>query len=149
MLKGNGAGGFESLTSSESGLKAFGQGRGLALCDFNHDGRLDFVSSQNAGPTKTYLNQSDRSGIRVRLRGHNGNRQAVGARVRLMFSGKRFGPRQEISLGAGYWSQDSGTLILGYDEVPEALEILWPTGLIETITLNGELKEIFRQIPTN
>jgi hypothetical protein len=149
MLKGDGIGGFDSLTPSESGLKAFGQGRGLALCDFNHDGRLDFVSSQNEGPTKTYLNQSDRSGIRVRLRGHNGNRQAVGARVRLMFSGKRFGPRQEISLGAGYWSQDSGTLILGYDEVPEALEILWPTGLIETIPLNGELKEIFRQIPTN
>jgi enediyne biosynthesis protein E4 len=148
MLKGDGKGGFDSLMPSESGLKAFGQGRGLALCDFNHDGRLDFVSSQNAGPTKTYLNQSDRSGLRVRLRGHTGNRQAVGARVRLMFSGNRFGSRQEIALGAGYWSQDSATLVLGYDETPEALEIIWPTGAIESIPLNGNLKEISRQMPT-
>ncbi|MDA7497100.1 CRTAC1 family protein [bacterium] len=149
LLKGDGVGDFKSLTPSESGLKAFGQGRGLALCDFNHDGRLDFVSSQNGGPTKTYLNQSDRSGIRVRLRGNSGNRQAIGSRVRLVYSEKRFGPRQEIGLGAGFWSQDSGTLILGYDDIPEAIEILWPTGATETIPLNGIQKEIYRQIPTD
>ena len=149
MLKGDGEGGFDSLSASESGLKAFGQGRGLALCDFNHDGRLDFVSSQNAGPTKTYLNQSEGSGLRIRLRGDTDNRQAVGARVRLMFAGDRFGPRQEISLGGGFWSQDSGTLILGYDEKPAGVEILWPSGVTEAIPLQGNLKEFNRQSPTN
>ena len=147
LLRGRGDGTFVSVQPNESGLTALGQGRGLALCDFNHDGRLDFVSSQNAGPSRTYLNQSDRSGIRVILRGSAGNLQAVGTRVSLVFAGQKFGAQQEISLGSGYLSQDSGTLVLGYSTPPIALQIIWSNGVVETIPTNGNTKEIKRTIP--
>lgn len=57
LLQGDGAGGFRAVPGHESGLLIYGEQRGCAVADFNHDGAVDLVVTQNAGPTKVYLNR--------------------------------------------------------------------------------------------
>ena len=141
LLQGLGNGTFEATPSSLSGIGANGQGRGLAVCDFNHDGKLDFVSTQNNGPTKVFINQATRRGLSVRLEGPENNRQAVGARIRLLYADNSFGPTHSINIGSGYWSQDATSTVLGFKTPPTAIEITWPKGPIETIPLKEGTKE--------
>ncbi len=51
-LRGDGKGGFKALSGQESGIRVFGQQRGCAVSDFDGDGRVDLVVTQNAGKTR-------------------------------------------------------------------------------------------------
>ncbi|HEY6226621.1 MAG TPA: FG-GAP-like repeat-containing protein, partial [Verrucomicrobiae bacterium] len=57
LLQGDGRGGFRAVPGQESGLLVYGEQRGCAAADINHDGAIDLVVTQNAGPTKLYLNR--------------------------------------------------------------------------------------------
>ncbi|HSA03085.1 MAG TPA: VCBS repeat-containing protein, partial [Candidatus Paceibacterota bacterium] len=52
--KGNGKGGFSPMNGHESGLLVYGEGRGSALCDYDHDGRLDLAVAQNGNATQLF-----------------------------------------------------------------------------------------------
>ena len=56
LLKGDGDGGFEPMTSAISGIRLTGDQRGSAVADFDRDGRVDLLVGQNAGETKLYVN---------------------------------------------------------------------------------------------
>jgi hypothetical protein len=58
LLQGDGKGGFRAVPGPESGILIYGEQRGCAAADFNHDGKIDLVVTQNSGPTKLYLNRS-------------------------------------------------------------------------------------------
>ena len=146
-LKGNGQGDFMAATQQESGISVYGEGRGAALCDFDHDGRLDLVVGQNQGQTLLYRNRQARPGVRVHLDGPEQNRQAAGAILRLVYAKGRQGPAHEIHLGSGYWSQDASDSVLGAAQAPEALEIRWPGGLAERVSLEAGAREISRSMP--
>src|SRR5204863_7041706 len=111
LLKGDGSGNFKTVPGQQSGIKIYGQQRGAAIGDFDNDGRLDLVVTQNGAETKLYRNKQARPGLRVRLRGPPQNPDAFGAMVRLQ-SGQHLGPAQELHGGGGYWSQDSLIQIL-------------------------------------
>ena len=81
-LRGDGRGGFSTVSSQESGIRIFGEQRGTALCEFDHDGKVDLLVAQNAAETKLYRNLRARPGLRVRLKGSQGNMQGVGATLR-------------------------------------------------------------------
>jgi hypothetical protein len=146
-LRGDGRGSFMAVPPSESGFAIYGEARGAALCDFDHDGRLDLVVGQNRGATKLYRNVRAQPGLRVHLQGTTQNSQAVGAVVRLIFRGERFGPAHEIRVGGGYWSQDSEDVVLGAPETPEALEIRWPGGFAERVALSPDTRTISKSAP--
>jgi hypothetical protein len=57
LLQGDGRGGFRAVSGQESGLLVYGEQRGCAAVDINHDGAIDLVVTQNSGPTKFYLNE--------------------------------------------------------------------------------------------
>jgi enediyne biosynthesis protein E4 len=57
LLQGDGRGGFRAVAGQESGLLVYGEQRGCAAADLNRDGATDLVVTQNAGPTKVYLNR--------------------------------------------------------------------------------------------
>jgi len=78
-LKGDGRGNFVAVPGQESGIKLYGEQRGCALCDYDGDGRLDLVVSQNGASTKLYHNEGAKPGLRVRLIGTTNNPAAVGA----------------------------------------------------------------------
>ena len=127
-LKGNGRGGFVAVSGDESGLEIDGEGRGAALCDYDHDGRLDLAVGQNGSATKLYRNVGGKPGLRVRLNGTPENPRGVGAVVRLHYANGRSGPAREVHAGGGYWSQDSAVTVLGLSGEPEALTVKWPGG---------------------
>lgn len=130
VLRGDGKGGLTTVTAAESGIRIDGEGRGAALDDFDHDGRLDLAVGQFRGATQLYRNATARPGLRLQLKGPPQNPLAIGARVRLIYRDGRRGPAHERTAGGGHWSQEGAEVVLGLDPVrePEAVEIRWPPG---------------------
>ena len=140
-LAGDGKGGFRGVPGQTSGVKIYGEQRGAALGDYDGDGRVDLVVSQNGAETKLYHNQGARPGLRVRLAGPPGNRDGIGAVLRLE-SGGRLGPARELHAGSGYWSQESAVMVLGSTRQPERLRVAWPGGKVTTTDLPADAREI-------
>jgi hypothetical protein len=139
-LRGDGRGGFRAMIGPESGLAVYGEQRGAAVADFDGDGRPDLVVTQNGAATRLFRNVRGQPGLRVRLQGPPGNPQGIGAVVRLKFGG-RLGPARELHAGAGYWSQDSATLVLARPEAPDAVWVRWPGGRVTTTALPPGVRE--------
>lgn len=125
VLRGDGQGRWRPMSGQESGVKVYGEQRGAALCDYDQDGRLDLVDTQNGGETKLYHNVGAKPGLRVRLIGAGENPWGIGAALRLENDALK-GPVHEIHGGAGYLSQD---------------------GLVQVLYLNGEAKRVWVRWP--
>lgn len=126
-LRGDGKGGLVPMPGQESGVEVYGEQRGAALGDFDEDGRIDLVVTQNGAATRLFQNVGARPGLRVRLKGPPGNPFGIGGIMRLQF-GTRLGPAREIHAGSGYWSQDGLVRVLGCPEPPSKIQVLWPGG---------------------
>jgi len=132
MLLGDGTG---ALHPFASGIGAYGDGRGLAVADFDADGRADVAIGQNGGPTELWRNRLASPGLRVRLEGRPANPMAIGAVMRVEYADGS-GPAREIHAGSGYWSNDAPTQVLGLRGQPVAVWVRWPGGE-ETRTAAG------------
>ena len=140
LLRGDGSGKFKTIDGSQSGILIYGDQRGAAAADYDADGRVDLVVTQNGAETRLLHNQTARPGLRVRLSGPPGNPGGVGAVIRLK-SGGQWGPAREIHGGSGCGSQDDTVQVLGTVRRPEAVQVRWPGGaIIETAA--GDDKEI-------
>ncbi len=140
-LRGLGNGRFTPVLGQASGIKVYGEQRGSALGDFDEDGRVDLVVTQNRATTRLYRNTGAKPGLRVRLAGAPGNPDAIGAVMRLKF-GDRFGPAREIHAGSGYWSQDSAVQVMATPQLPSQLWVRWPGGKITTSEVPAGAREI-------
>jgi hypothetical protein len=147
-LKGDGNGGLRAVPGQESGIKVYGEQRGAALSDYDQDGRIDLVVSQNGAATKLYQNVRGQPGLRVRLRGPDGNPRGIGAVMRLVFGHGQYGPARETHAGSGYWSQDSAVQVLSVPKIPTGIEIRWPGGKATTNAVTPGAKEILIEAPT-
>ena len=94
-----------------------------------------------------YRNRRAPPGLRVLLNGSTHNPQAIGARVRLVFSDGRLGAVHELKAGAGYWSQDSMGLVLGAAEQAVSVEIVWPGGRSQRIPIPSGARELTARDP--
>ncbi|MCB1128451.1 MAG: CRTAC1 family protein, partial [Verrucomicrobiae bacterium] len=136
-LLGDGRGGFRPLGAERSGIAIYGEQRGAAVADYDADGRLDLVVTQNGAATRLFHNRGARPGLRVSIEGHPENPHGVGATLRLRFKDHP-GPVREIHAGSGYWSQDGSTQVFGVPEPPVAIEVHWPDGSrTETAVAHG------------
>ena len=66
-LQGNGTGKLNAVPGQESGIEVYGEQRGAAVSDFNRDGRIDLVVSQNGAATRLFQNVAAKPGLRVRF----------------------------------------------------------------------------------
>jgi hypothetical protein len=140
-LRGDGHGGFTAMSGQESGVKIYGEQRGCAAADYDGDGRVDLVVTQNGAETKLFKNVLGRPGLRIRLIGPPGNPEAVGAVLRLA-RGENFGPAREIHAGSGYWSQDSPVQVLNAPVAPTKLWVRWPGGKVSQLDLPANAHEV-------
>ena len=129
------------MPGQESGVEVYGEQRGCALCDYDHDGRIDLVVTQNGNATQLYHNVGARPGLRVRLRGPAGNPDGVGAVLRLGDE-QGWGPAREIHAGAGYWSTDSPVQVMCFTRTPTRLSVRWPWAAAVTLPLPPGARDI-------
>lgn len=59
LYRNRGDGTFEDVTKSAGLEQAYGNGLGVAVGDFNQDGRLDFFVANDATPNQLWLNQGN------------------------------------------------------------------------------------------
>jgi hypothetical protein len=132
LLRGDGAGGLTAVPGQVSGIAVYGDQRGAAFGDYDNDGRVDLVVSQNGAETKLYHNERASPGLRVRLQGPAGNPRGIGAVLRLEYGGgggeARKGPAREVHGGSGYWSLDGAVQVLGLDGAGTVIAVQWPGG---------------------
>ena len=140
-LRGDGRGGFRALPASETGVRVYGEQRGAAVADFDHDGRIDLCVSQNGAPVRLFRNTGGRPGVRLRLEGPPGNPAGVGAQVRCAHSKAV----KEIHAGSGYWSQDSAVLVFPPPSSNSTVTVRWPGGKVIVGKMNpGESEAVMR-----
>ena len=124
--------------------------RGVAVADFNGDGRLDMVINNNNETPTLYLNDLKRSGNAVELKlvgaggdadGLRSTRDALGACVRLTAGGKTM--TRQVEAGSGYASESMRPLHFGLGPADhiDAVEITWPSGRVQRIE-GEELKTL-------
>ena len=118
--------------SAVAGVDNDKDGRGLAVADFDQDGRLEFFQANANQEPIFYRNVTATVGnwVQLDLVGSTSNRDAIGARVTLKTgSGKTL--IREVQGGNGYAGQSTRRIHfgLGPDTTIESLEIRWPGGL--------------------
>ena len=141
LLKGNGLGQFEAVPGDVSGLLVYGEQRSVASADYDHDGRIDLVITQNGAAVKLYRNSAAAPGTRVVLQGPPSNPDAIGAILRVVQDGKA-GPARIVSAGSGYQSQNSYVQVVASPRAAAKLEVRWPEGKQTSHELKPGDKEI-------
>ncbi|HVT60585.1 MAG TPA: CRTAC1 family protein [Thermoanaerobaculia bacterium] len=121
----------------EAGVDNDLDGRGIGVADFDNDGRLDYVQTNANQPSLLYRNVTSPVGnwIELKLVGTRSNRDAIGARVTAKAGGALL--IREVDGGNGYSSQSSKRVHIGLGTAAkiDSLEIRWPSGLREQVTV--------------
>jgi len=110
--------------------------RGAAYADYDDDGDLDILVTQNGGPARLLRNDGGNANgfVRIRTVGTRSNRDGIGARVevtlpdgrrmsRLVHTGSSYASQSELPLTFGLGSQARAT----------AIQVTWPSGAVDRI----------------
>ena len=116
---------------SGSGLQTPYVGRGVAFADFDNDGFVDLVVGNNGDPPLLLRNLGGNGNhfLNLKLVGHKSNRDAMGARVRVVAGA--LSQIREVYGGGSYLSQSDlrANFGLGKAARADSVEITWPSGL--------------------
>jgi len=114
------------MSGDESGIKIYGEQRRSAVADYDQDGRIDLLVTQNRGTTQLFHNETAKPGLRVRL-------NAIGTTIRLK-AGEKFGPAREI--------HQAGVQVMSMPEPPTHVWVRWPGGKTTLSQIPAGAKEI-------
>ncbi len=142
LFRNNSGDGTFTDVSSISGADDLGVGRGVAYADFNGDGCLDLYQtnlgkSAYIGESANFFVNNCESGnnwIVIRTEGTVSNRSGIGARITVEAHGTT--QIREVAAGSSNKSQNMLPVHfgLGSAELVDSIEILWPSGRLQTLT---------------
>jgi tetratricopeptide (TPR) repeat protein len=127
--------------SAVTGLDFPDDGRGVAVTDWDGDGRLDFWVVNRSGPQLRFMHNRNLDGnhfLALRLQGTTCNRDAIGARVEVVLAGKDAPDRKLVKTmraGESFLSQSTKWFHFGLGKDQQILKVTvrWPDGAVEEI----------------
>lgn len=136
LFRGAGGRPFVDVSAaSGSAFKLKAVGRGSAAGDFDGDGDLDLLVLNLNGPARLYRNDGGNRGnwIMVRTVGTAGNRDGIGARIRVKSGGTT--QVRDIRSSSGYLSQSDprAHFGVGKSKKVDRIEVRWPSGRTSTL----------------
>jgi len=135
LMRNTGRGFVNVSESSGSRFNVPIAARGAAFGDLNNDGQIDIVMQElNALPVVLRNDGTKNHWLGVSLVGSKSNRQGLGARVTVLDGNDR-AQVFDISTAGSYLSANDARIIagLGNSAAVKRLEVMWPTGLKQTI----------------
>ncbi len=117
-------------------LQTLGAWRGVATGDFDGDGSMEIaVSRLNDGPYFLDNPPSERNWLELRLKGTRSNRDAIGARVKLVLP-SGLTQYEHVTTANGIYSASDKTVHfgLGRETKITRIEIRWPSGKVQVIS---------------
>ena len=140
LYRNTGHGTFKDVSKSAGpGMSEPMSGRGLAIADLWNDGRLEAVVNNLSDLPMLLVNRAANGNhwLGVQLRGTVSNRSAIGARVVLEGSQRRW--VDEVRSGSSYNSSSDLRLHfgLGKETVVKSLVVRWPNGARESFSVAG------------
>ena len=134
LYHNDGNGKFTDVSNvSGSGITTPHAGRGLAIGDFWNDGKLSAVISNMNAPASLLVNQvrSANHWIAIRTVGTKSNRDGIGARITVKVGSRSL--VNEVRSGSSYISNSDMRVHFGLGTASkiDAVEIRWPSGLLE------------------
>ncbi len=147
LFRNRGEGRFEAV-SAQSGpyFSRKNVSRGSAVADYNNDGRLDLLVTNNNQKADLLENRSagNHHWLQLRLEGTHCNRDGVGAKVLLEAGGRRLS--QEVRAGSSYLSQSDLRVHFGLGAVTgvESIEIRWPCGRRQAVPPPSGVDRVLR-----
>lgn len=111
--------------------------RGAACADYDRDGDLDILVTENGGPAHLWRNESAGAGkhyLRVTVEGNTSNRNGYGVQLIAAAGGRRMYRR--IRSGSSFMSQSEAAATFGLGAAAEVdtLFVQWPSGKVERLT---------------
>lgn len=137
-----GAAAWEAVAEADSGLPATGEFRGLAVGDWDNDGRSDLVASRLDAPAVLYHNgngQGPSKGgfFKVVPSGVQTNRDGIGARV--IATGANLQLERYVLPGLAGMSTSAPEVVFGLGQVGLTnLRIQWPSGTLQDQSIPAE-----------
>ncbi|MBN2370693.1 MAG: CRTAC1 family protein [Vicinamibacteria bacterium] len=109
--------------------------RGAAFADLDNDGRMDAVVTALEAPMEIWRNVSPAPNhwLLVKTIGSHGNRDGIGAKIRITTSSGMQWNHVNTAVGYGCASDHRVHFGLGRDPLVEELRIQWPSGAVQTI----------------
>jgi hypothetical protein len=130
-------GGFDFVdVSAAAGLDVREDGRALAVCDWDRDGRLDLWTRNRSAPALRLMRGNaapEANWIAFELRGRAPNTDAVGALVEVDAGGVT--RRQRVRAGEGFLAGSSlrAHFGLGAHTALDAVRVCWSDGRVDTV----------------
>ncbi len=111
-------------------------GRGLAVGDFDNDGRVDVLAMGQNAPVQLFRNQTQNNGnhwVGFQTVGTKSNRDGIGAKLEIHAAGMR--QTSYVRGGSSYLSSSDRRVYfgLGKASIIESVAIRWPSGTRETL----------------
>src|SRR3989454_1355621 len=120
----------ETTKLAGSGFQTPYVGRGVAFADFDNDGSMDVIVANNGDPPLLLHNSGGNGNhfVNFKLVGTKNNRDAMGARVKVVTGG--LSQIREIAGGGSYLLQSDlrANFGLGKTSRAESVEVTWPSG---------------------